>query len=222
MLSLPVGWCAPNFEGLYPNLVFDRYRAFKHVPYDQLPPISGEGDSFDWLPPLPRGRRPLPLVHDCEEDPAALAAQVSRVVTQARALGLEVPSSFSAFTSTPRFAARIASALGGYFEVGDLEPVPGTAAGPARLVRFFVEPQTYTWALLLEPGGSRVVFGSPDPESLDRLSGVTECAPSFDAFIKRFWIENALAYALGEGEPPPHGELASYLAATAAVHRSPE
>ena len=57
-------------------------------------------------------------------------------------------------------------------------------------MRFFVDPQTCLW---------------------------TRCAPSFEVFIKRFWIEHALAISLLRDEPVLDEVLRGYLEPLAGV-----
>jgi hypothetical protein len=225
MLDLPHGWLAVNSPLLYPQIEVEPHFVFKHVAYNQLPSLGEVDGTFTWLPALATGREPIPMVVDCEEDPALVARKAERLVGEAAQLGLALPASFSRFMSSDRCARRLASWFGGYFELGDplhppdLEAIPGRE-GPQRLLRFFCDPQTYLWALLLEPGGThRVVYASPDPRRDWALSGVTVCAPSFEAFIKRFWIESSLVFTLNAMPPEPvlDDELRAYLDATARV-----
>lgn len=211
MLELPSLWLAPNEGRLYPNVVVSRYQAFKRIPYAQLPDLGAVDGSFDWLP-APAAESPgIPFViddgEDNHEDPRAISAFLMRLVAEARGLGLDLPASLSTFTKQPAFAARMVSINGGYFQLGTLEPFSN---GAARRLQFFVEPQTVGWALLLEADARRVVTFHP------RDAKVTVCAPSFEVFIKRFSLENAIASAL-MGERALTAEQEQYLAATAAV-----
>lgn len=79
------------------------------------------------------------------------------------------------------------------------------------------------WYLLLAPDGSdQVAYACPDwnedgqGDSLADLMtpGETVCAPSFETFINRFWIEKALWDAVHRGERLT-GELLEYSKAAA-------
>jgi hypothetical protein len=203
-------WLAPNVPGLYPNLDVGRCKAFKRIPHEQVPRLPPVDGSFDWLPPLAPGCEPIPLVvddgEDVNEDPRAVAEHVARLADEVRAASLELPASFVTFASSPRFAMRMTSVNGGYFEIGTLEP--------GALVRFFADPQTFSWVLLLDQ--HTVAFAYLDGDRDNALSAPTLCAPSFEQFIQRWQIENSIAHALVE-KAPVEGELRTYLEATTAA-----
>lgn len=108
--------------------------------------------------------------------------------------------------------SKIPSCTACYFEVGSrLVPLPDHT-GPERLLRFMHDQQTcYVWYLLLEPGGRhRVVVPWPewtegvkseDFEDLATPREITECASSFEEFIKRFFLENTIWFAANKGTP---------------------
>ena len=76
------------------------------------------------------------------------------------------------------------------------------------------------WYLYLVPNGEHaVVVATPewdenaDGDTLEdvvRLTDIVLCAPTFDAFIHRFWLENTIWYALYEGRQMT-GEQKRYL-----------
>lgn len=76
------------------------------------------------------------------------------------------------------------------------------------------------WYLLLERGGGhRVAVATPsfrdDPsgDTFEDAADPTEilvCAPTFEAFVRRLWIENAIWYLTHAGKPLS-AELAGYL-----------
>jgi hypothetical protein len=203
-------WLAPNVAALYPKIDVGPHRAFKGVPLEQLPPLAPVDGSFRWLrAPVYEGQ-PTALVADdgesITEDPRVVAKQFSRLVGQVRAASLELPASFVTFMSTPSFAARMNSVNGGYFEIGKLKDTH---------VPFFTDPQTFSWVLMLESGGRHsIAFAHPDPDDLSTLVDFTTCAPSFEQFIHRWWIENQIARALLREEPIVDEDLRAYLVAT--------
>ncbi len=90
----------------------------------------------------------------------------------------------------------------------------------------------YLWYLLLRPDGSHHVVRawpewkdveSSDAESLEDVTTPRDleiCAPTFEEFIKRFWIENTIWFAVNKGEVLD-GELRAYAqAAKAAAARA--
>jgi hypothetical protein len=127
---------------------------------------------------------------------------------------------------------RVPSCTGCYYDLGArLIPIP-EHVGPERLLRFLNDQQAcYLWYLLLEPGGGHKVARAwsewqdeqpPGAQSLEDVStprDIEICASSFEEFIKRFWIENTIWFAVNRGEPL-HGELRAYAeAAKAAASR---
>jgi hypothetical protein len=99
--------------------------------------------------------------------------------------------------------------------------------GPERLLRFMNEQQScLAWYLLLEPNGQhRVAVAGPEfrddltGESFEDIAVPTDiliCARSFEAFVRRFWIENAIWYLTRDGRPLTV-ELIAYLDAAKAA-----
>jgi hypothetical protein len=191
-------WLAPNVAHLYEQVTTDG--VFKKIAPDQLPPIEVTLE----FPALPDDTEGTHL-------DAELGA-LDRLIEDAARQGLTLPASYLAFMRDPQVAARIPNVCGTYFMVGALEPVPDSS-GPERLLRFLLDPQTFVWALLLEPTGHRVVFAYPDrrPGANYALTDITTCAPSFETFLTRFWIESSIAIALLREEPITNDELRTYL-----------
>jgi hypothetical protein len=77
------------------------------------------------------------------------------------------------------------------------------------------------WYLYVKPDGEHCVIVSPAPYdeidfsqemSLERLNLHTlYCAPTFEAFVYRFWLENRLWFALNEEERELSAEEKRYL-----------
>ena len=101
------------------------------------------------------------------------------------------------------------------------EPIPSPVEDGAFMVRFLRDQQDVLfWYLYLgaagtSAGGSFVVC-SPIPFDATDMTGRREqvlantwwCAPEFEQFVYRFWIENVLWFSLnefGSGVPDPSG-----------------
>ncbi|MFD4695964.1 hypothetical protein [Streptomyces niveus] len=112
------------------------------------------------------------------------------------------------------------------------EPLPSPVEPGAVLVRFFRDQQDCViWYLNLRPTGETfVVFSHLDYEyeyearrdgeavqtDLDDVeeqrAAIFWCAPSFEEFAHRFWVENRLWRAISDGElPPAEAQLRDYL-----------
>ena len=195
------------------------------VPWDALPPLASASldGTFGWLPEPSTGLDRMQYGNEEDEpSPNQIAAVLKRRVAETSSAGLRLPASFSSFVSNPTLLHRVPSCTSCRFELGErLVPIPGSS-GPARLLRFMNDQQCCViWYLMLEPDGShRVASAAPEwfeeeqGESLEDLAlpvDVAICATSFEEFIKRFWIENTLWYAVNQGSPPLTGELREYL-----------
>lgn len=197
---------------------------YKRVPYDALPDVGPLDGSFAWL----RAERRLPYgtyfgTGDDDESHDAPEDDLRDRMDEARALGLPLPGPFVDFVLDPELAPHLPAPTAWYYELGArLIAVPGHD-GPERLLRFLMDQQAVLiWYLLLEPKGNhRVVVARPewtdadDPETFEDAAtpvDLAECAPSFEAFVRRAWIENTLQ------DEADHGglrtpELIAYAAA---------
>ena len=194
---------------------------YKKIPYEALPPIEGL-DSFDWLEKTEG--EPYGMTFENQEDPP-----LDQRVAEAKKERLVVPKEAVRFLADQDLHSKVPSCTACYFELGRLEPIPDHT-GPERLLRFMHDQQTcYVWYLLLEPGGRhRVVVAWPewkegveseDFEDHATPREITECASSFEEFIKRFFIENTIWFSANKDKPftPEHERYAE--AAAAAVAR---
>lgn len=137
-------------------------------------------------------------------------ANLARAESEAIRLGLQLPDDALRFLRDPQLHTRVPTNTACYLDIsrGLLTP-PGGA--PGKLVRFLNDQQVVVlWYLHLHPdGGHTVVAAQPrwrddvgDDDSDDDLDHLvvlddpTECSPSFGEFVRRFWLENTIWYAL--------------------------
>ena len=114
----------------------------------------------------------------------------------------------------PRLQDRVPSCTACYFDLPDhLTPSPFGDAG--YFVRFLNDQQwCVLWHLYVVPSGDHCVVASTrafdDPSSgedeetlayADDQEVTVVCAPDFEAFLYRFWLENHIWFALEEGWP---------------------
>lgn len=207
---------------------------YMEVPPEVLPafpPDSLDG-TFRWLVEPAPGVDGMQYGQDDPESTDDVAVVLEARIAEARRAGLTVPASFVTFMSNPRLFHRVPSCTACYFELGEqLVPVPGRD-GPERLLRFMNDQQCcLLWYLLLLPDGEhRVACAAPQwgeeykAGTLDDVVvpvDLAVCASSFEEFIRRFWIENTLWYAVHHRRPPIDGELRDYLeAARDGLHRT--
>jgi hypothetical protein len=169
--------------------------------YRSLPPLPVEKFKGDWKWLLPAKHKPQAAKHG------------SRLAKLAKARGLTLPPGFVEFANDTAAQRLIRSNTDCYFDWAK-----AIASSPAdedgMLLRFYADSQGCVfWYLYLTPTGYSCVVASPDlygdeddeddddefdeDEDEERESGgVWFCAPSFEAFIYRMWIENEIWFRL--------------------------
>jgi hypothetical protein len=191
-------------------------------PAESLPPLRPLDGTLLWLGPLdPSGDPELARRGaDARERLADVQVQVAR-------LGLRLPEAYVRLMGAPELQDRIPSCTACEFTFPEaVVPCPGSERGV--VVRFLNDQQdVLLWYLYLEPGGEEDVLCSPyDLEEVagwhdgagptaDERAGVIAntvvVAPSFEAFIYRFWLENVLWFKLGERAGDFSDEESAYL-----------
>src|SRR5262249_38749132 len=133
---------------------------------------------------------------------------------QAAGLGLALPPAFARLMGSPELQDRIPSCTACTFGLSDaLVPCIGSEGG--YVVRFLSDQQdVLLWFLYLTPEGQERVLCSPAPmdelaaerpeglpadERAAVIANTIVCAPSFEAFAYRFWLENSIWFKLNEG-----------------------
>lgn len=199
-------WCATDLG---------KYRAcrytYEYYSLESLPPLDSSQftGAFRWLgdagDPVPR--------------------QVLKLNGLARDLagrGLTLPQDFVTFQTTENLYGSLddVSVTGCWTDLSD--PLPSPVEPDALLVRFFRDQQDCViWYLYLRPMGEAfVVHSDLDYEfeyearrngeetqtdlehAEEQRAAILWCAPSFEEFAYRFWIENRLWHAVNEPEPP--------------------
>ncbi len=195
---------------------------YKAIPYEALPPLPanlGEEGTFAWLRGAPRSPHGLDFgdatdgraEQDEEAKQASIDARLARIVFDATKLGLTVPAALVAFIGHPELHRRVPSCTACYLDVpAKLVPLPG--GQPGYLLRFMNDQQCcILWYVLLAPGGGHsVVCAAPSwiegavGESLEEMTTPRDlemCAPDFETFMRRFWMENSLWFAVRRGAP---------------------
>jgi hypothetical protein len=188
---------------------------YKAVPYELLPPLPAwpcDG-SFSWLRSAPTSPHGLDFGErlEAEHSPrSSLLERLDRISVEAKKLGLTVPKELVTFLLHPELHERVPSCTACYLDVPtklvELEGQPG------RLLRFMNDQQCcLLWYVLLEPGGGHAVAAARPlhdaeavGETLEDVSKPTDvavCAPSFEEFMQRFFIENSLWFASSKRTP---------------------
>jgi hypothetical protein len=215
--SLPHRWytAGTNLE------VWGEAGTYKAIPYEALPPLpatSGDEGSFAWLRDAPMSPHALDFGDFGEEGEefdesksAAIETRLARIVALATKFGFTVPPTLVAFIGHPELHSRVPSCTACYLDV-PTHLVPRPDGKPGVLLRFMNDQQCcLLWYVLLEPGGGHcVVVATPDYdddavgetiEDIAKPKDLAVCAPSFEAFMQRFWLENSLWFAVSKKMP---------------------
>lgn len=199
--------------------------------YEELPPLPPLDGALSWLgePGWLESPDDSPDQREARQRLSAKARdQVRDLATQAERLGVRLPSAFMRLMAAPELHTRIPEYTGCWFNLYDaqLDPCPGSQDG--FVVRFLNDQQDcILWYLYLTRQGTEAVLAVGDPypnapspylERLARpdedgpltekqrqavLANISTCAPSFEAFVYRWWLESTIAMKLNgfDGKP---------------------
>jgi hypothetical protein len=188
--------------------------------YDSLPPLDEsvlQGD-FRWLTPPTAATEKQMQPHQ----PRQSAQQVAMLAQlQQLEQALVLPPAFRLFMSRTDWQDAMPSCTANYFLLPD-EPVTNPFGGKSHWVNFFNDQQeVLQWYLYLAPTGEHSVmvtaFDLARDQELLRYdparyrAQVWFCAPSFEAFLYRYWLENTIWFGLDEGSTLSAAQQ-SYLA----------
>lgn len=191
-----------------------------------LPPLPWPLDTtLSWLPPLGEALDRQMAVY--RNEPAA-RGRVDEIAAAAARLGLKLPSAFVRFMGAPELQDRIPSCTACTFKLGDqIVACPGVEG--AYVISFLRDQQDCViWYLYLTPAGDHFVLAFPGDlesfiEEAPAAAGekvdmaevshhIVVCAPSFAAFLYRFWLENTIWFKLnGDDQAPLTAEERRYL-----------
>ena len=190
-----------------------------------LPDDEFDG-SYSWL-----RRHPSPIEYDERfarswGDKGIMAwaddAEKSRLelISSAKKVGVHIPNEFLAFIFDPTLVSMLRSPTDCYFRKPSTL-IPGMGSAGGHFAHFLSDSQNcYEWYIFLVPGGGNLVVASDDdladPIHTDGLwedmrQRIVCCAPSFESFIYRLWIENECWFRLVQKDQPLTSEMRSYL-----------
>ena len=214
--NIKAGWWSIEIPEYRPHLkLFSTYSLF---PYDDLPPIDQElDDDFHWLKSQPR--RKGSLIEGCHNDGSQ--SDLSKLPKIASEFDIKLPRSFKVFMASLLLHKRIRSCTDCYLDVADRAiKTAGTIDG--HLIHFLSDSQwVLHWYIHIDSSGDHFVavssnaygFAPEDPDedpiALQRKNEVDLqeeeiwfCAPTFNEFIYRFWLENEIWFALELDDRP--------------------
>jgi hypothetical protein len=198
-----------------------RYRpcdgTYCFFPYESLPPIPEPDSTLSWLMPLGETVDRQMQVH---RNPPEARGKLGEIVADAGKLGLTLPDAFLRLMGSAELQDRIPSCTACTFALGDrILPCPGSEGG--YIVSFLRDQQDCVlWYLYLTPAGEHCVLAFPgdlesfmddaddaaagqDADMANVIRHIRVCAPSFEAFIYRFWLENDIWFKLSGDEKSP-------------------
>lgn len=173
----------------------------------------------------PAVRRQMELHWASDADRCTLASAFEPAVADAEARGYGLPESFVRFMRSPDLQRRVPSPTACYFDAPE-RVVEAPAPGDGILVRFLNDQQWCAhWYLYVERGGAHAVVTSPHALDLEPSGGeggdtfnaaLHRCAPDFECFIYRMWLEGSVWFALATGHRALTPAEARYVAEVAA------
>jgi hypothetical protein len=236
--SIPFAWAWVAFDLGDARPCDTTYCQF---PYEDLPPLPPLDGTLSWLGQPGWGESPddSPDRRALQQRLCAEARdEVRDLVTQAERFGVTLPQAFTRLMAAPDLHTRIPEYAGCWFNLYDaqLDPCPGSEDG--FVVRFLNDQQDCAlWYLFVTRQGAEAVLVARDPypdapsaylEQLVRpdedgpltdkerravLANTYACAPSFEAFVYRWWLEATIYVKLnGFSSEPLTEEERRYLA----------
>jgi hypothetical protein len=206
----PLGWWGFGLRGYRPC-----NSTYCWFPYDSLPVLPHpdfQGD-FNWLPPIEPHLIPIMERFWPLPDQQLLTVEnLNKLTAATHEKGISLPKPFVAFMSNPEFQKRIPSCTACYFELYD-RVMPCPVDEDNLVIRFMNDQQSvFTWYLYLTPGGEHCVIVSRSifdflieyrreftaQVRAEVLHDTFVCAPSFEEFLYRFWLENCIEFTLME------------------------
>jgi len=162
---------------------------------------------------------PAAHVKALEEAEERAEHAVAKLASGLAPSGLVLPPAFVRFMSDPGLQRVVPSCTACEWDLSET-PVPSRAQPGAFTVRFLRDQQDCLfWYLHLGPGTQEILV-SPIPFDDPKLEVSREevvantwvCAPHFEHFVYRFWIENELWEVLQERDPHFSPAQRAYLA----------
>ncbi|WP_424569005.1 hypothetical protein [Streptomyces sp. CH-036] len=205
-VDFDAAWCATGLG---------KYRACRYT-YEEYSPDS--------LPPLDSSHftGAFPWLGEAGDLIPRQVIELNGLARDLAAKGLTLPRDFVTFQTTENFYGSLdeVSVTGCWTNLSD--PLPSPVEPGAFLVRFFRDQQDCViWYLYLRPTNEAfVVYSALDYEfeyearrdgeetqtdledAEQQRAEILWCAPSFEEFAHRFWIENRLWRAVNDGESP--------------------
>lgn len=176
-----------------------------------LPPLDESlfRGEFQWLTDLDESVEAVMAVHRAP-DPyqQRMLRKLTTLRESAAQANVTLPPEFIRFMENADWQMAIPSCTACEFDLSE-KLIPSVAEDGAYTVLFLRDQQdVLLWYLYLAPDGHTSVICSPipfddpkinEPANVVKVHTMT-AAPSFEAFLYRFWIENVIWFAREEGD----------------------
>lgn len=179
-------------------------------PYDSLPLLDMTlfRSELQWLEPLSNALdQTMDIYRPDQAEQDKLAARLAKLTTEAAQKGLTLPAPFLKLMGSRALQNQIPSCTACYFKLAD-EIIKSPFDDNGYFLRFLHDQQdVLVWYLYLTPNGDECVvvssyFFEEDPDDPDLIENLKQdvafCAPSFESFLYRFWLENHIWFAMEE------------------------
>lgn len=214
----PKGWYTAGHGELW-----DCDSTYCFIPYEKLPLLEMKNfkGNFQWL---------IDSANELEdvlptEEQTKLINNLDNLVVAAREYKINLPDSFIKFIATSHLRNRIESCTDCYFDLSNrLLTYPDGKDGYS--IRFLNDSQNVLlWYLYVNNKNENCIVVA-NPQFLDELEdanfsyadeaenetlddviipeNIYYCAPTFESFIYRFWMENSIWFALTDGKTLTH------------------
>ncbi len=180
--------------------------------YESLPSIDMNqfrGD-FHWLPELSADlKEEMKIYQQREEDEVQI--KLKQLIMLAEEAGIRLPKEFIFFMESSILRDQIPSCTACYFDLPEHICTFEVEGKKWHAIRFLNDQQDVVlWNLLINDKGESCVLASSfsfdNSEVMETitekvlLNNVLLCAPTFESFIYRFWLENDIWFELDMSE----------------------
>lgn len=205
--KMKTGWWSFELPYYRPHPKRSTYSLFS---YEDLPPIVEKTDpNFEWL--KSQSIQEDSLFEGCYSDGSQPdLSKLATIVSEAR---INPPASFVTFLNSTELHKRVRSCTDCYLDVANYAvKTKGDIQG--YLIHFLSDSQWVGhWYIHIDTHGNHFVVtslnaygfafedekGNPPTAEIDlQTEDIWYCAPSFTAFIYRFWLENEIWFALAK------------------------
>ena len=176
--------------------------------YDILPPLDAElfNGEFQWLTEQSARLQDLMSIYrPSEEAQQALLVTMTQLTETAQTMGLSLPKAFLHFMGSLELQNQIPSCTACYFNLSEMIIKSPLDDDEGYFIRFLHDQQdVLLWYLYVNPKGEHCVVVTPIwlEEALNEgvpqdviQANIWFCAPEYEEFIYRFWLENTLWFA---------------------------